>query len=342
MSPRSSPALKGRRFAAALALLAPGLFQACSILPEPALAPRTHDLGPLPALTPPEHTQAGAIPPGGVFAGIEGPGWTSSTEIHYRFLHLDPTQVRVYAHHRWIASPAALLDQRLRELLGAPTERAAAPAEGSRYRWRATLEVFEQQFTSASSAQALLRLRARLTLPDGADVVRVFEIRRPCAPTVEGAVDGLASAGDAVIRALLAWLSQAVTRAPRDVSRPSRRTSMLRLSGSGEDRRARTAHVAPWASITNTYLTKVPQAGGFGVGIAVGMWNPPIGERASWSSESNPAPGATTWAAMRAVKGAGCVWRPSSGLSAAFVAKKSAVPCSWHWPPSSCSPPTTS
>ncbi len=173
----------------ALLLLALTGLGGCTLFPT--RAPEIlvdHDFGPLRAQT----AQVSGPP---VLLRVKSLGWLAGTTIHYRLLYQDPTAVHVYAQNRWIAPPTALLKARIRWHLGnAPRLQAGT---GPIARLVVTLARFDQDF--ASPRQAFVRLTATAQLYDignGALIATTtLNLRQPCAPTVSGAVAGLARLG---------------------------------------------------------------------------------------------------------------------------------------------------
>jgi cholesterol transport system auxiliary component len=175
------------------------LLGACgSLLPAPPPAPALYDFGPLPAVT--------ASTPGEVaLADVSAPAWYARSEIHYRLLYSDPTQLRSYADHRWVAPPAELCAARLRLLLGAP---AAEP----RYTLRLRLESFEQDFSAANQASVSMVLTAELfdTTSGQRLAVRQFRASAPAQASVQGAVTGLSALANQTLVQAADWAQREV------------------------------------------------------------------------------------------------------------------------------------
>ncbi|MGS0757721.1 hypothetical protein ACVBEH_25510, partial [Roseateles sp. GG27B] len=83
----------------------------------------------------------------------------AATGIAYRLAYLDPFRPEFYRDSRWVAPPAVLLTERLRQAVAAakPTAAAAEPGLLS-----VELEEFSQVFSSASEARVQVRVRATL------------------------------------------------------------------------------------------------------------------------------------------------------------------------------------
>jgi len=183
------------------------LLLGCRILPSPAPAPEQHDFG-LTAVNIPADLIA-RLPPGLLLESITAPPWMSSTEVQYRFLFDQPTQLRSYAQTRWVAAPAILIEQELRRALDRAPSSSASGTPAPTLRLRLELETFEQQYASAQTARAIIRLRAELlsSEPGAAARRRTFVRSVTCQPDVQGAVRGLASVSGETLTDLVRWLA---------------------------------------------------------------------------------------------------------------------------------------
>lgn len=108
---------------------------ACSLTPRQP--PALHDFGP-----------PSAAPIGGIQITVTAPPWLQDTRLRYRLLYQDPTRVRFYAHHRWIAPPPLLLAH------------SFATPSSPFYRLRVYLLDFEQVFDTPSCSRIVLRFWA--------------------------------------------------------------------------------------------------------------------------------------------------------------------------------------
>jgi cholesterol transport system auxiliary component len=131
---------------------------------------------------------------------VTAPSWLAGTGIAYRLAYADAFRRELYRDSRWVAPPAALLGERLRQRAAAGRTVAVKPVL-----LRLALEEFSQSFSSPDQATVTVRLRAWR----GEGSMRVFELTRPApSPDAAGAVRGLSAASDAVIDELLAWAAQ--------------------------------------------------------------------------------------------------------------------------------------
>lgn len=174
--------------------------------PAAGEAPAPQRAAPLPTL------QLAEIDAGATFDG---------TAVLYRLAYADANQLRPYAQARWVAPPAQLVRQRLRETLGRkrvvlnPGESAAlARGDGPAPRvLRLELEEFSQLFDAPARSIGVVRLRATLleSTPAGEKLLaqRSIVAQRPAATAdAPGGVRALAAATDAAVQEIEQWLQQ--------------------------------------------------------------------------------------------------------------------------------------
>ena len=196
-----------RRALVAWSLGAAGL-AGCSITPKPPAPPALFDLGPAPSFT------AGPGPALRLFdvtthAALDGTG------IGYRLDYRDTFRREVYRDSRWVAPPAVLLTQRLRQRFASfaapprPTAGTAAPAEPVEpLVLQVQLDEFFQVFSSPTSSRAVLVARATLGGPGARRwaTPRLFVVTRDApSPDAAGAVRGLAAAADEWVEQIVTW-----------------------------------------------------------------------------------------------------------------------------------------
>lgn len=202
----------------ALALAAALLLAACSALPSKPVQRTLYDLGPLAPASAAAAPSTAAL----VLPDVEPSGTLDTTALLYRLGYSDSHALRPYAYARWTASPAQLVGQRLRAILGRerPVLDASSAAALSRRGGttappvlRVELEEFSQLFDSTTASRGVLRLRCTLleTTAAGERLIaqRTFEVERP-APTADasGGVRALAEATDAAADQIGSWLRQ--------------------------------------------------------------------------------------------------------------------------------------
>lgn len=142
---------------------------ACSLTPPRPVA--LHDFGLLPTAA-----------DGGKSVVVTAPPWLQDTRLRYRLLFDDPTRIRFYADHRWIAPPPVLIQQQLSALITSP------------YRLRIALRDFEQIFDTPSRSRVVLRFFAEATTANGQILgAKVFTLEKPTVSAdVHGALSGYA------------------------------------------------------------------------------------------------------------------------------------------------------
>lgn len=181
------------------------ILSSCNVLPNRAPPLKRHDFGPLPQVRQQDIATATI---NFLFEGVRAPTWLDTTEIRYRLLYQDPTRLRAYAYHQWIASPVALIEHRLREWLikFSQEEKLGSTAVPS-HQLNLELNTFEQIFDSPNTARAVIRLRAVLipTNQAGSVVEQDFIVQRQCPPHVQGAITTLAALVDTILQDILQW-----------------------------------------------------------------------------------------------------------------------------------------
>ncbi|QOJ23673.1 MAG: membrane integrity-associated transporter subunit PqiC [Gammaproteobacteria bacterium] len=149
-------------------------------------------------------------------AETTAPSWLDNTAIHYRLLYHNPTQSYSYANSRWIAKPAALLSQQLRNRIVTTTQEhvikdsSVATAD---HVLHTELEEFSQLFDTASDSRVVIILRASLVERSTRKVLaqKDFSVTKQ-APTADapGAVTALGAANDQLLDELADWLAAAL------------------------------------------------------------------------------------------------------------------------------------
>jgi cholesterol transport system auxiliary component len=203
-----------------VAAAAPALLMACTTLMTPRVT--QFDLGPPPTSAALDPHLANVR----TLAEVSAPAWLDSPAIVYRLAYDDANRAQAYAQSQWVAAPASLLSQRLRERLPMALSPGIARAEEtptSDYLLRVELNEFSQVFDRPQTSHALLRARATLVDSRRHELVaqRLFEVQRPAlSPDALGAAHGLHDAADEFITELLHWMDQAsiYSGAPKSAS----------------------------------------------------------------------------------------------------------------------------
>lgn len=174
-------------------------------LPERAPAPLLYDLGPAPQVAVPAAGRPALALRVQAAPLLEGPA------MLYRLAYVDATQVHAYARARWAVPPAELIQQRVRQTLGA-RQMLLAPGEGAARLLRLELETFTQVFETPQRSVGQVRLRATLLqrTPAGERALAQHSVeaqRAALSADAPGGVHALAAATDAALEELMRWLA---------------------------------------------------------------------------------------------------------------------------------------
>jgi len=183
----------------------------CSLFPSraPDLLV-AHDFGPM-------RTHTIVRSEGFVLVRVKSPSWLDRTSIHYRLLYQDPTALHIYADNRWIAPPTALLEARIRAHLGSgPTQ--GAHTNQRRDRLTVVLSRFDQNFSAPDKAFVHVAMEGRLySVTTGRLLAtKIINLRRPCAPDAQGAVEGLSALARTASVAFAQFTRQYEDETPKD------------------------------------------------------------------------------------------------------------------------------
>ena len=186
----------------------------CSFGPAVRETPITYDLGaPRVAATGTKSISASVL-----VHNVAAPFWLDTPAIVYR-LNREAGRQQTYANSRWVASPAALLTQLLRERLAqAGTGGVVSSADGVRadYTLHVELEDFAQVFEQADASHGVVMARASLVNAAQRTLVaqKDFSFEHAAAtPDAEGGVRALTEAGNDLINAIVAWAADNIAAA---------------------------------------------------------------------------------------------------------------------------------
>ncbi|SFH22141.1 cholesterol transport system auxiliary component [Nitrosospira sp. Nsp14] len=156
------------------------------------------------------------LPASLLVAEATAPAWLESTAIQYRLAYDDLAQSHAYASHRWAASPATLLTQRIRNRIARASQGAVvSTADGARtdHMLRLELGEFTQVFDTPDQSRVVVRFRASLIDRATRSVLaqRSFSMEQPApSPNAKGAVHGLTNLSDKLIADLIGWLAREI------------------------------------------------------------------------------------------------------------------------------------
>jgi cholesterol transport system auxiliary component len=149
----------------------------CSFFPPPAAV---HDFG----YMQPTVSQTSVIEGFRPVITVEAPKWMYDKRIRYRFMYVDPTQIRFYTLDRWLASPPELFEQLI-----------VANNQAIQHPLTVNLKVFEQQFTVPGMAKVIVEFKVTQYTVDKDKVINEqdFKLEEPCATAdARGAVKAFA------------------------------------------------------------------------------------------------------------------------------------------------------
>lgn len=140
---------------------------------------------------------------------ISAPAVLDSDGIVYRLDYADARQPRTYASSRWSATPAQLLTQRLRTLLGARGTVISGGDPVPAPVVKVELIDFEQVFDKPGQSRGIVAFRATMLQRGGQFSQATFNADAP-APSADaaGGVRALAQASDAALAQLIDWLAR--------------------------------------------------------------------------------------------------------------------------------------
>lgn len=183
----------------------------CTLGPPPRPPQTLYDFGVPAAGNSPRLSTSLAI------ARVSAPEWLESPTLQYRLAYQDALRYQGYAGSRWVAPPAQLLTERLRQAAAQLGNRGVVrEADGVKadYVLRLELEEFNQVFDSPQASRGVVRARASL-MRDGRLLAaqKTFAVEKPAATAdAAGGAHALSAAADQLVGELLAWAAQVTAR----------------------------------------------------------------------------------------------------------------------------------
>ena len=148
-----------------------------------------------------------------LIADAATPTWLDNTAIHYRLIYHNPSQSYAYANSRWIATPATLLTQQIRNRIVTHTPEQVIRDSGivkADYTLQIELNEFIQLFDAADSSHVVVSIRVSLIEHKSRKVFAQKDFSTTeSAPSADaaGAVFALSSASNKLIDELVNWLT---------------------------------------------------------------------------------------------------------------------------------------
>jgi cholesterol transport system auxiliary component len=164
--------------------------------PEPAL----YDLG-MTAAGNATLVKTNAVP-AAVRVRASARSWLDHTAMHYRLVYVDGMRTLTYAYARWIAPPAELVGQRLRQRLA---ESGAAAGIGSARELDLELEEYVQVFETPAQSFGRVSVHARLSGSSTEEASFTEQVAAQT-PDAAGGVRALVAATDALIARIVEWI----------------------------------------------------------------------------------------------------------------------------------------
>lgn len=190
------------------------LFAGCTFAPKITVPITTYDFGSLhsvPAIASAEK-QLPTEAPSLFIETIKTPVWLDNPAIHYRLTYHDTAQTYTYANSRWVAAPATLLTQRIRNHFDTHTSHPIIrPGNGAKadYTLQLNLHEFIQVFDATDSSHVVISIHASLIARHSRTQLaqRSFQLQHPAASAnAKGAVHALITTSDQLSDDIIAWL----------------------------------------------------------------------------------------------------------------------------------------
>lgn len=148
------------------------------------------------------------------------PSWLDDTSMHYRLLYVDEMRTLTYAYARWVAPPAELVGQRLRQRL-AESGAAGAIGSASAQVLEIELEEFVQVFETPTRSFGRVSLHVQLSGASSEEATFSEQIAAQT-PDAVGGVRALAEATDVLIVRIAEWIGGARRQTADEQTRVAR------------------------------------------------------------------------------------------------------------------------
>ena len=148
-----------------------------------------------------------------LIADVTSPAWLDNTAIHYRLMYHNPTQTFMYGNSRWIASPAALFTQQLRnQIVSQLNEYVIKDSSAAKTDRTLDIELKElvHVFETATDSHVVFGLRASLIERNSRKLLaqKDFNIsEKATSADAAGAVSAINTASNRLIGELVNWLN---------------------------------------------------------------------------------------------------------------------------------------
>lgn len=193
------------------------LIAGCTPLQKSPIAISTYDFGVLYPLN--NESAASQVPQPQLqkksllIADVTSPAWLDNTAIQYRLIYHNPAQTFTYGNSRWIATPAALFSQQLRNrIVSRLDEHVIKDSSTAKSDRMLDIELKElvQLFETKTDSRVEFGLRASLIERNSRKLLaqKDFNISEKApSPDAAGAVFAISIASNRLINELIDWLN---------------------------------------------------------------------------------------------------------------------------------------
>ena len=185
------------------------LLAGCTLTPQKTPPVSMYDFGSIPRL---ESGHPAFLRANIQVAEISAPVWLDTQSIRYRLAYHNPARAYAYTTSRWVAPPAKLLTERVRQYFAAhinQEDKIRERASLANYLLKIELEEFIQIFENQDSSWVKIRLRVSLYEQKTRSLMaqRNFSGEQLTeSANAEGAVAGLIKVGDELSNELIQWV----------------------------------------------------------------------------------------------------------------------------------------
>ena len=189
------------------------LFSGCTLLQKSPAPISVYDFGSQLSQHPEPAQQQSSHQRRILIADASAPSWLNNNAMHYRLLFNNPTQSYTYARSRWIAPPASVVTQQIRNRIVTHANGLVVKENGTAkadYILQIELEEFMQAFDQANDSHVVILLRASLIERNSRQLLaqKDFSIQQktPSADAA-GAAFAFSSASNQLVSKLTDWLA---------------------------------------------------------------------------------------------------------------------------------------
>lgn len=148
-----------------------------------------------------------------LIADVSSPTWLDNTAIYYRLMYHNPAQTFTYGNNRWIAAPAALLTQQLRDRIASRLNEYVIKDSSTAKTDRILdieLKELVHLFETTTDSHVVFGLRASLIERNSRKLLAQKDLsitEKALSPDAAGAVSAISTASNRIINELIDWLN---------------------------------------------------------------------------------------------------------------------------------------